>query len=220
MPAVETVAGGIGGDDALNADLLGSLRGDKTMVRRRDFVAEQIVSDYCLKRAQPPGKRALGESVTRTGFAPRITPSRASASFPPRNVSTRESSRSAAHASAPTQTRALARRRHSSTLRARETRHANWARFRVFSPRARDGTEGPRRSPCPRTSTSSSSRNGASRAKETAARRHATASRTYPRARARPARVHFGADTTSSVPPPRNQRKVFSTSLAFFSRRA
>lgn len=149
-----------------------------------------------MKRAQPPGKRALGESVTRTGFAPRITPSRASASFPPRNVSTRESSRSAAHASAPTQTRALARRRHSSTLRARETRHANWARFRVFSPRARDGTEGPRRSPCPRTSTSSSSRNGASRAKETAARRHATASRTYPqRARARVPLASISAPT-------------------------
>jgi len=181
-------------------------------------VTEQRVSDYCLKRAQPPGKRALGESVTRTGFAPRITPSRASASFPPRNVSTRESSRSAAHASAPTQTRALSRRRHSSTLRARETRHANWARFRVFSPRARDGTEGPRRSPCPRTSTSSSSRNGASRAKETAARRHATASRTYPRARARarPARVHFGADTTSSVPPPRNWAKSLFDVARFF----
>jgi len=34
MPAVETVAGGIGGDDALNADLLGSLR---DTVRHRDF---------------------------------------------------------------------------------------------------------------------------------------------------------------------------------------
>lgn len=34
MPAVETVAAGIGGDDALNADLLGSLR---DTVRHRDF---------------------------------------------------------------------------------------------------------------------------------------------------------------------------------------
>ena len=34
MPAVETVVAGIGGDDALNADLLGSLR---DTVRHRDF---------------------------------------------------------------------------------------------------------------------------------------------------------------------------------------
>jgi hypothetical protein len=34
MPAVDTVAAGIGGDDALNADLLGSLR---DTVRHRDF---------------------------------------------------------------------------------------------------------------------------------------------------------------------------------------
>jgi len=81
-------------------------------------------------------KRALRGASPNDGLlASRVTPSRASASFPPRNVPTREASRSAAHASAPTQTRALARRRLPSTPRARETRRANWAPFRVFAAR-------------------------------------------------------------------------------------
>jgi hypothetical protein len=81
-------------------------------------------------------KRALRGASPHDGLlASRVTPSRASASFPPRNVPTREASRSAAHASAPTQTRALARRRLPSTPRARETRRANWAPFRVFAAR-------------------------------------------------------------------------------------
>ena len=89
---------------------------------------------------------------------------------------------------------------------------------RVFSPRARDGTEGPRRS-SPERAHRALPETVSSRA-ASAARRHATASRTYPRARARarPARVPI-SPTRRRAFRRREQDRLFDVAL-FSARRA
>ena len=72
MPGAETVVAGMGGDDALNADLLGSLRDTVRQMKFRDAIASNVPAflDECVPGTGP-----------RDAMRPVVTPADTSSPF-------------------------------------------------------------------------------------------------------------------------------------------